>query len=182
MGSIVSKEFCATIYQLKPQKIFAGPNPSHKLDLQQREHLQCLFSLSITVIVNLLHEHDYASGLRDYTPMLKEMCLEAERKIEIIRSPIPDFSVPDTQQMLEVQSKIEQLLGADDNNIYLHCRAGLGRTGTVAATLLKRRSGVNNDNVFDQLNALRQESSLHMYGSPETEEQRAFVRNFFDDR
>jgi protein-tyrosine phosphatase len=64
----------------------------------------------------------------------------------------------------------------DDQRVYLHCRAGIGRTGTVAACWLVEQ-GLGAD---DALALLRRkfQASAQSYGgqiSPENDDQRAFV-------
>ena len=59
---------------------------------------------------------------------------------------------------------------------YAHCQAGLGRTGTVMAVLL-REAGLGGQEALDELVRLRAAAGLHA-GSPEFEEQREFVRRW----
>jgi hypothetical protein len=57
---------------------------------------------------------------------------------------------------------------------YLHCQAGLGRTGTVIGVLL-RELGFEGQDALDELVRLRLKARLHE-GSPEFEAQREYVR------
>jgi atypical dual specificity phosphatase len=52
-----------------------------------------------------------------------------------IWEPIPDMTAPSIEQGIRICRKIEQLL-VQHEVIAVHCRAGLGRTGTVLATHL----------------------------------------------
>ena len=56
------------------------------------------------------------------------------------RLPIPDRAAPEPEQLDELLSWLEaESAGADEPVVYLHCRAGLERTPTVAIALLMHR-------------------------------------------
>jgi protein-tyrosine phosphatase len=80
-----------------------------------------------------------------------------------LRFPIPDFGTPSRAQVTEILAALDAELAAG-RTVYLHCRAGIGRTGTIAGCFLARdgRSG---------------EEALGLV-SPETEAQRDFVRTW----
>jgi hypothetical protein len=89
--------------------------------------------------------------------------------------PITDFGVPTTAQMQAILASVQQAL-ARDERVYLHCKAGIGRTGTVAACIL-----VNHGFTAEQALALLQRKwqvvdKRHAEPvTPETAGQRAFV-------
>lgn len=66
----------------------------------------------------------------------KEMC--AEKGIRNIRFHIVDGSVPEEKQKEEYFCLLKELKKEAENgtNIVIHCRGGLGRTGTLATCLL----------------------------------------------
>jgi len=50
------------------------------------------------------------------------------RFIEYVRKPLPDHRVPpEPEMMAEILQHLETAL-ADGHRVYLHCRAGIGRT------------------------------------------------------
>ena len=79
------------------------------------------------------------------------------------RFPIRDFGVPTREQMDEILATVDELL-AEGRTVYLHCRGGVGRTGTTVACWHVRHG--------------RTPDEALAVVSPETEEQRAFVRAF----
>ncbi len=54
-----------------------------------------------------------------------------KRGVEVFHSPIPDFSAPSLNQLLEILRWIEARV-AEGKRVLIHCMGGLGRSGTVA--------------------------------------------------
>jgi len=54
--------------------------------------------------------------------------------LEVLRLPIEDFEAPQLSDVVAA----EALVGNANSVVYIHCMAGLGRAGTVAAALLIR--------------------------------------------
>jgi protein-tyrosine phosphatase len=95
--------------------------------------------------------------------------------LRFVHFPIPDRGVPRSRPGFEVLlDELGQDLGSG-KAIIIHCRAGIGRTGIVAACLLTRL-GVAADEVFTVLSKAR---GLRM---PDTPEQEAWVRQFAAQR
>jgi hypothetical protein len=78
------------------------------------------------------------------------------------RMAIPDFGVPTEEQMVATLDLIDEALAAGDT-VYVHCRAGIGRTRTVIGCHRKRHG-------------------LDPGSPPETEAQRSFVRDWPEGR
>lgn len=70
--------------------------------------------------------------LTERAPEVEEM---HEYGIENIWSPIPDMGAPSLTQAFDICRKIEQALQGE-KVVAVHCRAGLGRTGTILAAYL----------------------------------------------
>lgn len=90
--------------------------------------------------------------------------------------PITDFGVPDLQGMRAILDAIADAL-RHGHGVYLHCRAGIGRTGTVAAVWLVEQ-GLDAEQALDLLQLKWQAVDKHAVEphTPETQAQRAFIR------
>src|SRR5262245_29843903 len=99
--------------------------------------------------------------------------------VEYVRKPIRDHSVPArAEQMAEILEWLDYALRSG-RCAYVHCRAGIGRTGTVVGCHLVEQ-GLRGDAALDELNRLWRQSSLARSwpSVPETADQVAFVRDW----
>src|SRR6266508_2110008 len=94
-----------------------------------------------------------------------ELLPYARDEIEHRRMAIRDFSTPTPEQVAAILDAIDEAL-ADGHTVLVHCRGGIGRTGTVIGCHL-RRQGRSIEDTFDWLE-----------GRPETEEQRDLIRSW----
>jgi protein-tyrosine phosphatase len=75
--------------------------------------------------------------------------------------------------MVEILDTIDLAL-SEGKNIYLHCFAGMGRTGMVVGCYLARH-GMPGDKALEMIHVLRRDIHNHDKKSPETEGQRRMV-------
>jgi protein-tyrosine phosphatase len=101
-------------------KRFVGPDPEEALD-----------AVSADVIVCLCEAHELRDRYPDYLTWL------AEEKRRAIWFPIPDVHAPALLPAIELLDGLEARLAAGESAI-MHCGAGIGRAGTMAAALLIR--------------------------------------------
>jgi ADP-ribosylglycohydrolase/protein-tyrosine phosphatase len=105
------------------------------------------------------------------------------RRVEYLREPIRDHSVPSGHDVVaRAIAMINDALG-EGHVVYLHCRAGIGRSATVAGCWLAEH-GPDGTDALDRLQECWQQSvrSRTWPVVPETEEQEAFVREWNDRR
>jgi protein-tyrosine phosphatase len=87
-------------------------------------------------LVTLMEAHEFALLKVDALPQVT-----VNYNFRWIHAPIPDMQIPDArfeEQWQTLGPELHALLSAGDN-IVLHCRGGLGRTGLMAARLLIER-------------------------------------------
>lgn len=127
------------------------------------EDLELLTREGIGTLVCLLEAHEIMRlGIGDLVPAAEQ------RGLHVIQAPIPDISVPSTDQ---AHALITRLLARRDDAIVIHCNGGLGRSGLVAGCLL-RALGVS------AAEALRRLVTARGPECPQTSEQRRFVEDF----
>ena len=89
------------------------------------------------------------------------------------RFPIRDFSVPSVDEMTVILDALDTAL--EREVVYVHCLGGSGRTGTVIGCWLVRH-GMDCEEALATIAALRRETAYGDRPSPESDEQRDFVR------
>ena len=111
-------------------------------------------------------------------PYLRVLTEEAERfgsMPEHQRWPIRDVSTPSVEQMAEILDAIDTSVEAG-KVVYLHCMAGLGRTGAVVGCYLVCH-GMSGDEALEEIPRLRRRDLPgDSMVSPYTEGQRDMVR------
>ncbi|MBN1140046.1 MAG: dual specificity protein phosphatase family protein [Anaerolineae bacterium] len=149
-------------YWVIPGRFLAGPYPAAGGRERARQRLQSLLDAGIRVFFDLTEEGElepYASWLED-----------AARHLRV---PIPDFGLPTVAQMAQTLDAIDRAIGAGQA-VYVHCRAGLGRTGTVVGCFLVRH-GLDGEQALQAIQALRANIPYASSSSPETAAQRGLV-------
>ncbi|MBI1354021.1 MAG: hypothetical protein GC160_06725 [Acidobacteria bacterium] len=84
---------------------------------------------------------------------LTERPYEDER-FEVIHMPVPEFMAPELEQV----EQLCRLIAAADQTgavYYVHCHAGCGRTGAMAACVLVHRDGLSARQAIDHVRGLR---------------------------
>jgi protein tyrosine phosphatase len=129
--------------------IYSGPAPVSE------EDFQTLSILKPSLIVNLAKEYSHI--------IPKEKLIA-----HTIFSNISDYSIPQDIPLFSTNLKILNNYILNNNIIFIHCRAGIGRTSLFIASYIK--------SFYSNLNYL-QLTNEYLHG-PETTAQINFVNNF----
>ena len=149
-------------YWLLPGRVLAGEHPGARGAATQALRLQALQACGVACFIDL---STLADPQPSYTP------LAAQR----LWLPIADFGVPSVATMRAALEAIAATLDAG-RGVYLHCRAGVGRTGTLAGCWLVEQ-GLAPDAALALLQTKFQAAAQSRSGrlTPETDAQRAFI-------
>lgn len=140
--------------------------------------MTALLSAGVRAFIDLTEEGE----LKPY----REIALETATALGIDpnsltfhRHPIRDMSVPrSTEAMSAILRSIRQHRQRDEN-LYIHCWGGRGRTGTVAGCALSEIFGDRGEAALVRLSRYWKACAKSAWSeSPETEEQRRFVRDW----
>jgi len=152
-----------TFYWVEPPLLAAGPYPAAPAEIA------VLIAAGIGAFVDLTPD----SGYSGYIAEAQRLAAAAGRDALHRRFPIRDFGLPEIETMRAILDAIDAWRAAA-RPVYVHCHAGLGRTGTVICCWLVRH-GHAPDAALATLRDLRRGMRDAGLASPETAEQRAFV-------
>jgi hypothetical protein len=152
-------------YWVVPGRLLGGEYPYAEDDTETRRRLYRLRDAGINYYIDLTEDGERPS-YRRLLPL----------RTRYLRCAIPDTHVPQSvEQMQEIQARIRAglLFG---RNIYVHCRAGIGRTGLVAGCYLVEQ-GLSGKGALKQLNLLwrQSERSSSWPQVPQTPEQADYI-------
>lgn len=160
-------------YWVRPGVLLAGEYPLTGNDADSAVRLQDLLLAGVTCFINLTAVDE----LTAYEGRLPARF--GGKPVVHRRFAIRDHGVPEqAQQMAAILDAIDEALAAG-MGVYVHCRAGIGRTGTVIGCHLVRH-GYDGSQALEILNSLWQECgrASRWPHVPETDEQEAFILKF----
>ena len=154
----------ANSYWVLPGRLLAGEYPGGL----SRERLDTLLGAGIGSFIDLTQPGE-----------LVPYEAELPAGVAYRRLSIPDHGLPaERAHMAEILAYLRQALRAE-RPVYLHCRAGIGRTGTVVGCFLAEE-GAGGEAALEELNLLWQQSARAQGwpSVPETEAQVEYVRGW----
>ncbi|MFL6620901.1 MAG: ADP-ribosylglycohydrolase family protein, partial [Povalibacter sp.] len=163
-------------YWVEPGRLLAGEYPGHLSAIEAAERIQRLLNVGVNTFIDLTEEGELPSYVTLF-PTSEPLPIEHRR------FPITDHGVPrSAQYMTKILDAIETAL-EQGRRVYVHCRAGIGRTGTTMGCYLIRR-GLSGDQALEHLQQLwRQCARSHRWPTvPETDDQYGFVRGWSEPR
>lgn len=164
----------ANSYWVLPGRLLAGEYPGSASRAEALDRIQKFQRAGIDTFIDLTEDGEMPA----YDAYLLR---EGPRAVEHRRLPIVDHGVPQSSSvMTQILDAIDAELAAG-RHVYVHCRAGIGRTGTTIGCYLIR-SGYTPEAALEHLQSLWQASgrSRSWPAVPETREQHDFVRAWLE--
>ena len=160
-------------YWVIPKKFLAGPYPSSGNLKDLRLKVNNLMGLGVTSFLDLTEAGE--KELNSYAPILEEGQMD-KGSVEYHRMPIVDFDIPTIETMQEILAIIRKAINAG-RVLYVHCFAGIGRTGMVVGCYLAE-SGFKGEESLLELDRLHRRTRFEGSISILTMEQLDFVKNW----
>ena len=149
-------------YWVKSGLFLAGPYPGTRGQATEPKKLQALLDGGVKLFLDLTEKDDAPP----YTAWLGG-------RARHLRMPISDFDIPTPDTMTRILDELDRAVW-QKRCIYVHCLAGLGRTGTVVGCYLARH-GMEGMDALKTLAQLRKNSLFARSRSPETDAQRRMI-------
>ena len=161
-------------YWVIPDHFLAGEYPGQQDEEVTRRRVDALLGAGFDTFIDLTRPNEAVP----YHLLLQEEARVYGMEVKHRRFSIGDFGLPAPQEMNAILDAIDESLQAG-RKIYLHCWAGIGRTGTTVGCYLVRQ-GKTGAEALAQLSAWWRSVPKSRYypHSPETAAQVDFIRRW----
>lgn len=165
-------------YWLEHGRILCGEYPRDFDDLEDHEGMTAILQSGVRVFLDLTEEGEL-KPYRDIALATAASLAIAPGELTFLRHPIRDMSVPQRTKDMRDMLRSIRLERHRGRTLYLHCWGGRGRTGTVAGCVLNELFGHRGNEALAVLSSRWQACAKAAFSeSPETEEQRCYVREW----
>ena len=161
-------------YWVVPGQLLAGEHPVEFTEEETLARLKALLDAGVRTFVNLTEERE---RMQSYSQSLQTLATERGIAVEIFRIPIPDRNVPSPETLTAILDAVDGSM-AKGRPVFVHCFAGVGRTGTVVGCYLKRHGRATGQNVIETIAGLRSLMPGGAEASPHTPEQVHLVQSW----
>ena len=171
-------------YWVIPGSFAAGEYPGAKDPAEAAPKLEALLRAGVDHFVDLtgLNVRGEPDNLTPYADVAQEQASRLGLSVGWEQHTIVDGSIPASHgHMARILDAVDAAL-AEGRTIYVHCLGGVGRTGIVVGCWLVRH-GSTGEQALERVAGLFRASGLgskHHHGSPETREQREYVRSWVE--
>ncbi len=151
-------------------KFMAGEYPGRREEADTRRRVQALIKCGMRVCIDLTNPGELVSSYRE---ILLEELDQYGFTGNYFHFPIYDFSIPSGAQMKRTLDVIDKSI-EDGLPVYVHCRAGIGRTGLTVGCYLVRH-GLRGEEALAEIKRLRKNVASSWATSPESDAQSDFI-------
>lgn len=166
-----------TSYWVVKGKLIAGPHPGGIFEPAPPNIDQLFFNCGVRHFVDLTEEGEYEA----YIPTWGKVDGRPARTVFTYQQfPIKDFGIPSPEFAKKILDYIDAKQTSGNGAVYVHCFAGLGRTGTIVGIYLARHGIATGEGVAKKIRALRAslQNSPQYYDSPQSSVQYSMIRDW----
>lgn len=161
-------------YWVLPDQFLAGEYPGGWDEEESRARIHWLLDRGVTAFFDLTEADE---GMRTYANLLVEEAARRGINVQYTRFPIRDHTAPSEELALKIVETLEHAM-AEGRVPYLHCFAGIGRTGTIVGIWMVRNRRISGAEAMETIAGLRRSVRYAGIESPEMQEQVALLRNW----
>ncbi len=166
-------------YWVVPGKLLVGPYPGSLDPVEAGRRLAALVACGIRQVISLMEADEVNHQGQPFIPYLEKLqalAAEAGEQVGWMRHAIRDGGPPTRGLMKQILDEIDRSISAG-LPVYVHCWGGKGRAGTVVGCYLVRHGLASGETALARILQWRR-GIQPFQESPETEEQRDFVRSW----
>ncbi len=167
-------------YWVSPGQLMAGEYPGAKDPMEAHRKIYGLLQLGIRTFINLMEPGEidrYGRIFSPYEPIVERITGDLGIPATCVQFPIRDMDVPDIKTMSAILGNIDWAQAAN-RPAYVHCLAGLGRTGTVVGCWLIRHGIATREDAIDHIERLRRYAGNAHLSSPQSDVQRHMITHW----
>jgi protein tyrosine/serine phosphatase len=166
-----------TAYWVIEGTLMAGPHPGGEFEPAPPNIAQLFFNCNIRHFVDLTEKGEFDPYLPKWG---KVDGMQARDVFTYKQFPIKDFATPTPTFAKGILNYIDARINEGRGAVYVHCYAGLGRTGTIVGIFLARHGIAEGDGVAAKLKELRTstEPSQRYYESPQHRSQFKMIKEW----
>lgn len=167
-------------YWVVPGNFLAGYYPGYYTKEEAQDRVRNLLTVGIRCFLNLIEENEARWVHHSFVPyanLLMDMAQDMGVDVTYVHIPIRGMQAPARSTMRVILDTVDSAI-RNAQPVYVHCWAGIGRTGTVVGCYLARHGIAVGETVLAKIQHLRTNEAMAHLVSPESEEQRQYVCNW----